>query len=126
MGYRMINGVAHRVLDIRCNNINQKKKEVSGNTSFNEVLKNEIEKKNYIISKHAEIRLKEINFNKQDIKNIEKGFKLAEEKGSKNSLMIYKDLALITSIENRTVITAISRERAKENIYTNIDSVVIL
>lgn len=126
MGYRMINGVAHRVLGIGCNNINQKKKEVSGNTSFNEVLKNEIEKKNYIISKHAEIRLKEINFNKQDMKNIEKGFKLAEEKGSKNSLMIYKDLALITSIENRTVITAISRERAKENIYTNIDSVVIL
>ena len=126
MGYRMINVVAHRVLDIGCNNINQKKKEVSRNTIFNEVLKNEIEKKNYIISKHAEIRLKEINFNKQDIKNIEKGFKLAEEKGSKNSLMIYKDLALITSIENRTVITAISRERAKENIYTNIDSVVIL
>ena len=60
------------------------------------------------------------------MKNIEKGFKLAEEKGSKNSLMIYKDLALITSIKNRTVITAISRERAKENIYTNIDSVVVL
>ena len=126
MGYRMINGVAHRVLDIECNNINHKKREESKDTSFNQVLKNEIEKREYTISKHAEIRLKEINFNKQDMKKIEKGFKIAEDKGAKNSLMIYKDLALITSIENRTVITAVSKERAKDNIYTNIDSVVIL
>lgn len=60
------------------------------------------------------------------MENIEKGFDIAEEKGSKNSLMLYKNVALITSVENRTLITAIENDRAKENVYTNIDSVVIL
>jgi flagellar operon protein len=40
--------------------------------------------------------------------------------------MIYKDTALIASIENRTIITAVNKDRAKDNIFTNIDSVVIL
>ena len=40
--------------------------------------------------------------------------------------MLYKNVALITSVENRTLITAIENDRAKENVYTNIDSVVIL
>ena len=57
---------------------------------------------------------------------IGKGFEMAENKGAKNSLMLYKDVALIASIENKTLITAVDKERAKENVYTNIDSVVIL
>lgn len=51
---------------------------------------------------------------------------MAQDKGSKNSVMIYKDVALIASIENKTVITAIEKERAKANVFTNVDSVVIL
>ena len=50
----------------------------------------------------------------------------AEEKGAKNCLILYKDVALVTSIENRTVITAVEEDRMKENIFTNIDSVVIM
>ena len=60
------------------------------------------------------------------MKAIEKGFKIAEEKGSKNTVMIYKDVALIASVENKTIITAVEKERSRDNIYTNIDSVVIL
>ena len=40
--------------------------------------------------------------------------------------MIYKDVALIASVENRTLITAVEKERARDNIFTNIDSVIIL
>ena len=53
-------------------------------------------------------------------------FDLAKEKGAKNSLIVYKDIAFVTSIENRTVITAVEKERAKENVFTNVDSVVFL
>ncbi|MGL4874671.1 MAG: TIGR02530 family flagellar biosynthesis protein [Clostridium sp.] len=126
MGYRMINGIAVSTLEFGNNTVNHKQKNNEKNESFKKVLDKRIEKRNYIISKHAEDRLKMSNLNEQDMKNIEKGFKIAEDKGSKNSLMLYKDLALIISIENRTVITAIQRDRAKENIYTNIDSVVVL
>jgi hypothetical protein len=40
--------------------------------------------------------------------------------------MLYKDVALIASIENKTLITAVEKDRAKDNIFTNVDSVVIL
>ena len=60
------------------------------------------------------------------MKKIEKGFQIAKDKNSKNTVMIYKDVALIASVENKTLITAVEKERAKDNIFTNVDSVVIL
>ena len=60
------------------------------------------------------------------MKEIEKGFKIAEDKNSKNTVMLYKDVALIASVENRTLITAVDKNRTNENIFTNIDSVVLL
>jgi hypothetical protein len=35
-------------------------------------------------------------------------------------------VALITSIKNRTVITAVDKNSAKDNVFTNVDSVVLL
>ena len=128
MGYRIINGRAYPVGDIggfQGNNISSEK--VKPENSFKEVLSKKLEEnKSFTVSKHASERLKEINFSENDMKTIGKGFKLAEEKGSKNSVMLYKDVAIIASVENRTVITAVEKSRAEENVFTNIDSVVIL
>ena len=60
------------------------------------------------------------------MKEIERGFKIAEDKNSKNTVMLYKNVALIASVENRTLITAVDKNRTNENIFTNIDSVVLL
>lgn len=60
------------------------------------------------------------------MKEIEKAFKIAEDKNSKNTVILYKDVALIASVENRTLITAVDKNRTNENIFTNIDSVVLL
>ena len=49
----------------------------------------------------------------------------AEEKGSRESLILVDDLAFVVSVKNKTVITAVDQGRAKENVFTNIDSVVI-
>jgi flagellar operon protein len=57
---------------------------------------------------------------------IQRGFDLARDKGAKNTVMVYKDVALIASVENKTIITAVEKDRAKENVFTNVDSVVIL
>jgi len=51
---------------------------------------------------------------------------MAEGKGAKQALILYKDMALITSIKNRTVITAIDKSQSETNIITNIDSVVMI
>lgn len=129
MGYRMINGKAYPIGDIgNFQSTNTPKDKVSNNApSFKDILNEKIEKnKGFTISKHAAYRLKEVNFTENDMKNIEKGFKLAQDKGCKNSVMLYKDVALIASIENKTVITAVQKDRAVDNIFTNIDSVILL
>ncbi len=128
MGFRVINGQAYPIGNFKLPNESISGKPVNKKNNFNDILQDEINKSDsdYTLSKHAADRLKEIKFTEADMKEIGKGFKIAEEKGSKNSVMIYKDVALIASIENKTVITAIEKERAKDNIYTNIDSVVIL
>jgi len=128
LGFRVINGQAYPIGNFKLPNESLSERSVNSKSNFNEILQDEIKRNesSYTLSKHAADRLKEIKFTEADMKAIGKGFKIAEEKGSKNSVMIYKDVALIASIENKTVITAIEKERAKDNIYTNIDSVVIL
>jgi flagellar operon protein len=48
----------------------------------------------------------------------------AELKGSKDSLVMMNSTAFIVNIPNKTVITAMSIADSKENVFTNIDSVV--
>lgn len=128
MGYRIINGQAFQVGNIGdIGNRGVAKKSNSPSTNFKDILNKEIKtKEGYTVSKHAAERLNEVDFNENDMREIEKGFKIAEDKGSKNSLMLYKNVAIVASIENKTVITAVEKDRAKENIFTNIDSVVML
>ena len=125
MGFRVINGKAYPVGNFELPKSSSLEK-TNNKADFKDILNETINRQDYTVSKHASERLKNLDFSEEDMKNIGEGFKMAEEKGSKNSLMLYKDVAIITSIENRTVITAIEKERAKDNVYTNIDSVVIL
>lgn len=127
MSFRVINGRAYPLDSFK---LSSEKTEIknTNKSNFSEILKEKLSKENYeyTVSNHAANRLKEINFNEEDMKNIGKGFEIAENKGSKNTVMIYKDVTLVASIENKTLITAVEKERAKENVFTNIDSVVIL
>lgn len=130
MSYRIINGKAYSVGNF--NNIenvqsNINVKNVKSPKSFQDIL-SDAKRKNegFTVSKHAAERLKDINFTEDDIKEIEKGFQIAKDKNSKNTVMIYKDVAFIASVENKTLITAVEKERSKDNIFTNVDSVVIL
>ena len=134
MSYRVINGTAYSFGDFKQvdntqsnKNVNQSASKVNKTNSFKDVLNSVVNKEeSFTISKHAALRLNEINFTEEDMKAVEKGFEIAKQKNSKNAVMIYKDTALIASIENKTIITAVNKERAKDNIFTNIDSVVIL
>lgn len=131
MSYRIINGQAYPIGNLGQIASNQTKinnaTSTKNKTNFKDVL-DSVKNKNesFTISKHAALRLNEINFTEEDMKQIEKGFKIAKDKNSKNTVMLYKDVALIASVENKTIITAVDKERAKDNIFTNIDSVVIL
>lgn len=75
-------------------------------------------------SHHAQKRLDErgLSLNAQDLEKVEEAVQKLEDKGSKNSLILYDDLALIASIQNRTVITALHSDEMSD--VTNIDSAI--
>lgn len=54
------------------------------------------------------------------------GVNRAAAKGARESLVLMDDKAFVVSVRNRTVITAVDGENMKENVFTNIDSAVIV
>lgn len=129
MSFEIINGkpFASNVPNFKTDSTRNQNIKANNNESFKNILNDKMQNSNqYKISKHASERLDAINFTTEDIKTIEKGFELAKSKGSKNSILLYKDVAIIANIPNKTIITAIEKNRTNENVYTNIDSVVII
>jgi len=78
-------------------------------------------------SGHAQRRLamRGIQLKPADVQRIEQAVDKAAAKGSRDSLVLMDDLALIVDIKNRTVVTAVDGNHRKEGIFTNIDSVVL-
>ncbi|MFR5265969.1 TIGR02530 family flagellar biosynthesis protein [Clostridium sp.] len=130
MSYRIINGrVYHTGLNNNFHNGYNSNVSEGSSTKFKSILDEKLKNHGNIgfkVSNHASERLKSINLNSIDYKKIEEGFKKAREKGSKNAVILYKNMALVASIENSTLITVVADGRAKENVFTNIDSLVIL
>ena len=107
-------------------NINKDKAQ---NVNFSDILSNKLQNTtNVKFSLHAETRIKarNIKFTPEDMKSIERAVGDAEKKGARESLLIMKDMALIVSVKNKTVITAIDKKNMKNNVFTNIDSAVII
>ncbi|SMB82425.1 flagellar operon protein [Desulfonispora thiosulfatigenes DSM 11270] len=96
--------------------------------NFKDLLNKEIVDKRLSFSSHCIKRLEQNNINLSNIQidKLTKAIDKAESKGAKESLMLLDDLALVVSIKNRTVITAVDSERMKDNVFTNIDSAVII
>lgn len=79
-------------------------------------------------SAHAQARLQErnIELTAQHLQRLDHGVALAEAKGSVNSLVLMDDTAFIVSVKNKTVITAVPRHDAVDNVFTQIDSATIV
>ena len=98
-------------------------------TSFKKALKKQIgERKEINFSAHAEGRLavRQIDLSRQDLVKIENAVERASQKGASESLLLMDDLAFIVSVKNRTVITVIDGHNMKGNVFTNIDSAIIV
>ncbi len=95
---------------------------------FDKILKNSIETADLKFSAHAIERLnyRDISLEKDDLLKLNEAVKKAQSKGSKESLILLNDVALIVSVKNKMVITAVDKAQMKEKIFTNIDSTVIL
>ncbi len=118
-----INGISVPFVPIGDFNGNNPRIKNSGD-SFGSIFQKELEKVKF--SSHALKRLEERNIELSDdeMSKINTAVERAELKGSKDSLVMMNSTAFIVNIPNKTVITAMPIADSKENVFTNIDSVV--
>lgn len=100
----------------------------TANSTFAKVLDEKIPAQSVKFSQHAQERLRSrnINFSANDLANLEGAVNSVAQKGGKESLVMMGDSALVVSIKNRTVVTAMDRNQMLGNVFTNIDSAVII
>jgi flagellar operon protein len=79
-------------------------------------------------SQHAvdRMRTRGISFSQEDLGRISEAVTRAAAKGSKDSLILMKDSALIVSVKNKTVVTVMDQAALRENVFTNIDSTIVM
>ncbi|MGI6113387.1 MAG: TIGR02530 family flagellar biosynthesis protein [Mahellales bacterium] len=98
-------------------------------TSFHDILKDKTKSRSELkLSKHVSQRMmqRNISLSERDIQEIGRAVAKAEKKGVRDTLIIKDNMALIVSITNKTIITALDKESARENVFTNIDGAVII
>ncbi|WP_373323208.1 TIGR02530 family flagellar biosynthesis protein [Paenibacillus polysaccharolyticus] len=80
------------------------------------------------LSNHAAKRLEQrgIELKTEQMKQIGSALDKAAAKGAKESLILMQDMAFIVNVKNRTVVTAMDSESMKDNVFTQIDSAVII
>lgn len=79
-------------------------------------------------SKHAEKRLtyRNIPLDAGRLRRLTTALDQAAAKGAKESLFLMDNVAYVVSVENRMVITAVDDSSMEDNVFTNIDSAVIV
>jgi flagellar operon protein len=119
-----INGVSVPFIPLVGNDEPVKAKVRDFSADFGSIFKEELEKVKF--SSHALKRLesRNIQLGDEQISKIQTAVEKAESKGSRDSLVLMDNTALIVNIPNKTVVTAMAVGEGNENIFTNIDSVV--
>ncbi len=105
----------------------------NGISPFKEILDQEntrINGNELKFSNHAITRLhsRNINITQGEKSKIIDGVNELREKGAKDALIMLKDLSMIVSVDNKTVVTVMDTNEpgSGNNIYTNIDSAMMI
>lgn len=79
-------------------------------------------------SRHAEERLRStgIQLGSEDMRLIQGAVDSLAQRGARDALVVYDQLALVISVSNRTVVTAATPERWQDGIFTQIDGAAII
>lgn len=98
----------------------------SAGPKFADILKSKLDGVRWSAHAAERIAARGITLTDADRNRIDAALQLARQKGSRNSLFLLKDVGLVVSVANRTVVTAIDKADLKERVFTDIDSTVIL
>lgn len=79
-------------------------------------------------SAHATERMRDrkISLDSQTMTRVNEAIDKAAVKGIGDTLVLTKDAALIVNVKNRIVVTALDRNSATGNVFTNIDGAVLV
>jgi flagellar operon protein len=103
-------------------------------SDFRKILDKQVERDQAVrFSAHALSRLdsRNIQFSAESMSKLAEAVDRAESKGAREALVLMPgaertdDLALVVSVKNRTVITAVDGANIQDNVFTNIDSAVV-
>ncbi len=78
-------------------------------------------------SKHLTERMnrRSIDLSPEKLDRLSRAVDKVADKGARESVVLLDNLALLVSVSNRTVLTAIETGKMKNGVFTNIDSVVV-
>lgn len=101
---------------------------VRSQQSFSAHLQEATKQQELKVSKHAHERIIERNIaiTEQEWQVVSDKVFEAHSKGVKQPLVLMDQAALIVSAKNATVITAMDRTEAKQQLFTNIDGTIVL
>lgn len=96
--------------------------------SSSKSLENVKSKHKLLFSNHAieRMQLRGVSYSPEQLEKIESALAKAEQKGAKDTLVLTDSSALIVNVKNRTVVTVMDKENLKENVFTKIDSTVVI
>lgn len=104
-------------------------KEIGSASEFSSLLNEKINLKEPLkFSAHALQRMTErkLNMDEKVLTKINEAIDKADAKGVIDTLVLTEDAALIVSVKNRTIVTAMDRNALNGNVFTNIDGAVIV
>ncbi len=105
-------------------------KEAVQEGSFAQALQEKLDEKRGVeFSKHAMQRLEERSIDLSEnstLERLNRGVELAADKGSSETLVLVGRNAFVVSVKNNKVITTLSDNELQGNVFTNIDSTVIV
>ena len=85
----------------------------------------------FIVDNCKDLRVTRLDFKRynkacDDLEKLQKAIDNAGKRGAREAILFYKDTVFLTSIRNNTIITAVNSKEKEENIFTNIDSAVVV
>lgn len=98
-------------------------------TAFQTLLETQLQSgRDIVFSKHAATRVvqRNIELSESHLNRLNEGFRLAEQKGLQEPLILIDKTAFIVSVKNNTVVTTVQEEDLKGSVFTNIDGTVII
>lgn len=97
--------------------------------SFDQFLSDSVSKQDRLkFSAHAQdrARMRNITFSEGQLARLGAGVDKASAKGANEALVMVDNLAAVVSVGNKTVITVADTQQMRDNVFTNIDSAVIV